>query len=112
MHQSAQEDGMTGKDTTQGAHQHPDEWRVESYRGLDVYVLVSKVASNGVAQISAPSQWAYEVRICQEGGDPSDAGDIEVLSSGEYRFATRHAAEVAAFNAAYMQVDKLQGPEA
>jgi hypothetical protein len=112
MHQSAQEHGMTAKDTTQGEHRHQDEWRVESYRGVDVYVLVSRVASDGVAQIAAPSQWGYEVRICQEGADPSDAGDIEVLSSGEYRFATRHAAEVAAFNAAYMQVDKLQGPRA
>ena len=100
---------MIGKDTKQPHH---DEWRVESYRGLDVYVLVSPVAGEGGTANDGASQWGYEVRLCQEGADPSDAGDIEVLSSGEYRFATRHAAEVAAFNAAYMQVDKLQGPEA
>ncbi|MBY4945701.1 hypothetical protein K6V92_03575 [Cupriavidus respiraculi] len=95
---------MNGKDTTQGTTHPQDEWRVESYRGLDVYVLVSAVRGD-------EQQWGYEVRIAQEGADPSDAGDTEVLSSGEYRFTTRHAAEVAAFNAAYMQVDKLQGPQ-
>jgi hypothetical protein len=42
--------------------------------------------------------------------DPSDAGDTEILSSGAQRFATRHAAEVAAFSAAYALIDRLIGP--
>ncbi len=84
---------------------HDDDWRVEDYRGMDVYVLVSEREGDG------PPGWAYEVRIGQEGGDPSDAGDVEMISSGDQIFATRHAAEVAAFSAGYARVDRILGPE-
>lgn len=86
------------------------DWRVEAYRGMDVYVLVSSPRVGGVAALGEVAQWGYEVRVCQEGADPSDAGDTERLSSGATHFATRHAAEVAAFGAAYQLVDKLVGP--
>lgn len=79
-----------------------DDWRVEGYRGMDAYVLVTAHANAGA--------WRYEVRIAQEGMDPSDAGDTEILSSGTQAFATRHAAEVAAFSAAYALIDRLVGP--
>ncbi|GAB7543731.1 hypothetical protein [Cupriavidus sp. CuC1] len=86
------------------------DWRVEAYRGMDVYVLVSKPGGNGIPALGKVAQWGYEVRVCQEGADPSDAGDIERLSGDGAQFATRHAAEVAAFAAAYQLVDKLVGP--
>jgi hypothetical protein len=79
------------------------DWRVESYRGLDVYVLVSPRSHDALRG------WGYEVRVSQEGADPSDAGDTERLSSGTQSFATRHAAEVAAFGAGYSLVDRLVG---
>ncbi|MDF3837302.1 hypothetical protein P3W85_30775 [Cupriavidus basilensis] len=86
------------------------DWRVEAYRGMDVYVLVSSQRDDGVATVGDVGQWRYEVRVCQEGADPSDAGDTERLSGDGARFATRHAAEVAAFSAAYHLVDRLLGP--
>jgi hypothetical protein len=71
---------------------------------MDAYALVTEaVDADGMRR------WGYEARIAQEGMDPSDAGDTELLSSGP-GFATRHAAEVAAFSAAYALIDKLIGP--
>ncbi|MBY4895686.1 hypothetical protein [Cupriavidus sp. AU9028] len=83
-----------------------DDWRVEVYRDLDVHVRVS-TADDGAGQ-----RWVWEVRIAQEGMDAADAGDIEMLTSGEQSFPTRHAAEVAAFAAGYAQVDRMLGTEA
>lgn len=76
------------------------DWRVESYRGLDVYVLVSKRGKG----------YGYEVRVGQEGADAGDAGETEVLSSGGQSFVTSHAAEVAAFGTGYAYVDRVVGP--
>jgi len=84
---------------------HQEDWRVEGYRGMDAYVLVTADVDAGGIQ-----RWGYEARIAQEGMDPSDAGDTEILLSGTQRFATRHAAEVAAFSAAYALIDRLIGP--
>ena len=86
------------------------EWRVEAYRGMDVYALVSQQHDYGVRSLDVAGRWRYEVRVCQEGADPADAGDTELLTSGEQYFATRHAAEVAAFGAGYTLVDRLLGP--
>ncbi|CAG9165248.1 hypothetical protein LMG23992_00394 [Cupriavidus laharis] len=88
------------------------EWRVEAYRDMDVYVLVTQQyeGSDSVVSMGAPAQWGYEVRVCQEGADPADAGDTELLVSGTQHFATRHAAEVAAFSAGYALVDRIVGP--
>ena len=88
------------------------EWRVEAYRDMDVYVLVTQQheGGDGVVSMEVPLQWGYEVRVCQEGADPADAGDTELLVSGTQRFATRHAAEVAAFSAGYALVDRIIGP--
>ena len=88
------------------------EWRVEAYRDMDVYVLVTPQheGGEGVVSMEASPRWAYEVRVCQEGMDPADAGDTELLSSGAQPFATRHAAEVAAFSAGYSLVDRIVGP--
>ncbi|UDM49599.1 hypothetical protein [Cupriavidus sp. MP-37] len=80
------------------------DWRVEAYRGMDVYVLVSPQGPGSIGR------WSYEVRVAQEGADPADAGDTELLASGPQQFATRHAAEVAAFGAGYALVDRLLGP--
>jgi len=82
-----------------------EDWRVEGYRGLDAYVQVTAGADAGGVR-----RWGYEARIAQEGMDPSDAGDTEILLSGEQYFATSHAAEVAAFSAAYALIDRLIGP--
>ncbi|MEK7318625.1 MAG: hypothetical protein AAB280_06000 [Pseudomonadota bacterium] len=84
--------------------QQAEEWRVEGYRGMDAYVLVTEGAG-----AAGKRCWGYEVRVGQEGMDPSDAGDTELLSSAP-SFVTRHAAEVAAFSAAYALIDKLIGP--
>lgn len=90
------------------------DWRVEAYRGMDVYVLLSQRRESGVAgnvgNLGDGGRWRYEVRICQEGADPADAGDTELLTSGVQTFPTRHAAEVAAFGAGYALVDKIVGP--
>ncbi len=90
------------------------DWRVEAYRGMDVYVLLSQRRESGVignvGNMSDVGPWGYEVRVCQEGADPADAGDTELLTSGATAFETRHAAEVAAFSAGYGLVDKLLGP--
>ncbi|WP_423196455.1 MULTISPECIES: hypothetical protein [unclassified Cupriavidus] len=83
------------------------DWRVEQYRGKDAYVLVSPHRESVAGSMDDTQVWSYEVRIAEEGSDPSDAGDTEVLLSGNHVFATRHAAEVAAFSAAYAQIDKL-----
>ncbi|MGY8524930.1 hypothetical protein [Paracidovorax citrulli] len=83
-----------------------DDWRVEVYRELDVYVRVTE------AQGAEAQRWGYEVRIAQEGMDAADAGDIEMLTSGDQTFSTRHAAEVAAFAAGYAQVDRMLGAPA
>ncbi|WER47727.1 hypothetical protein CupriaWKF_11545 [Cupriavidus sp. WKF15] len=87
------------------------EWRVEAYRGMDVYVLVTQQHADhdGVVSMGGSARWAYEVRVCQEGMDPADAGDTELLVSGMQQFATRHAAEVAAFSAGYALVDRIVG---
>ncbi|MGN5480837.1 hypothetical protein ACTMU2_41385, partial [Cupriavidus basilensis] len=71
---------------------------------MDVYVLLVTQQHEGVAMacgssMEVPLQWGYEVRVCREGADPADAGDAELLVGGTQRFATRHAAEVAAFSA-------------
>jgi hypothetical protein len=87
-----------------------DEWRVEGYRGMDAYVLLSPHRQAVAGSVSETETYGYEVRIAQEGVDPSDTGDTEILSSGGHEFATRHAAEVAAFSAAYALIDKLLGP--
>lgn len=87
------------------------EWRVEEYRGMDVYVLTSQQHESGVVSMEAAGRWSYEVRLCQEGADPADAGDTELLVSGPQQFPTRHAAEVAAFGAGYALVDRLIGPQ-
>ncbi|BDB23512.1 hypothetical protein Tamer19_51670 [Cupriavidus sp. TA19] len=81
-----------------------NDWRVEQYRDMDVYVLVSPQGESTIGR------WGYEVRVAQEGADPADAGDIEALASGAQQFATRHAAEVAAFGAGYALVDRMLGP--
>ena len=87
------------------------EWRVEAYRDMDVYVLVTQQhgGGEGVVSMGGAARWAYEVRVCQEGMDPADAGDTELLVSGAQHFATRHAAEVAAFSAGYSLVDRIIG---
>lgn len=87
-----------------------DEWRVEGYRGMDAYVLLSSHRQAVAGSVSDTETYGYEVRIAQQGVDPSDTGDTEILSSGGHEFATRHAAEVAAFSAAYALIDKLLGP--
>ena len=84
--------------------QQAEEWRVEGYRGMDAYVLVTEGAD-----AAGKRCWGYEFRVGQEGMDPSDAGDTELLSCAP-SFVTRHAAEVAAFSAAYALIDKLIGP--
>jgi len=76
------------------------DWRVESYRGLDVYALISRSGKG----------YGYEVRVGQEGCDPADAGEVEILSSDGQVFVTSHAAEVAAFGAGYAYVDRVVGP--
>lgn len=86
------------------------EWRVEAYRDMDVYVLVTQQHEGGVVSMGGAARWAYEVRVCQEGMDPADAGDTELIVSGTQHFATRHAAEVAAFSAGYSLVDRIVGP--
>ncbi|ODV44160.1 hypothetical protein AWV79_10910 [Cupriavidus sp. UYMMa02A] len=87
------------------------EWRVEAYRDMDVYVLVTQQheGGDGVVSMEVHCNGAMSAR-CQEGVDPADAGDTELLVSGTQRFATRHAAEVAAFSAGYALVDRLIGP--
>ncbi|QYY30692.1 MULTISPECIES: hypothetical protein [Cupriavidus] len=88
------------------------EWRVEAYRDMDVYVLVTQQheSDDGVVSVgSSSTYWGYEVRVGQEGADPADAGDMELLVSGTQHFATRHAAEVAAFSAGYALVDRIIG---
>lgn len=87
-----------------------EDWRVEGYRGMDAYVLVSAHRQAVAGSVADTETFGYEVRISQEGADPADAGDTEILSSGGHEFATRHAAEVAAFSAAYALIDKLLGP--
>jgi len=95
----------SGTTSTLGAERMENaEWRVEEYRGMDVYVLVSPQGQDSIGR------WGYEVRVSQEGADPADAGDTELLASGPQQFATRHAAEVAAFGAGYALVDRLLGP--
>ncbi|MGO4302834.1 hypothetical protein [Cupriavidus sp. RAF12] len=89
---------------------HQDEWRVEGYRGMDAYVLVSSHRESVAGSVRDEEVWGYEVRIAQEGSDTADAGETEILSSGSQVFATRRAAEVAAFSAAYAVIDKLLGP--
>ncbi|MEN7527155.1 MULTISPECIES: hypothetical protein [unclassified Cupriavidus] len=86
-----------------------EEWRVEGYRGMDAYVLVTSHRDAVAGSVGDTQTWGYEVRVGQEGADPADAGDTEILSSGAHVFATRHAAEVAAFAAAYAWIDKLLG---
>lgn len=86
------------------------DWRVESYRGMDAYVLVVSQHDAVAGSVGDTQTWGYEVRIAQDGMDPADAGDTEILTSGAHVFATRHAAEVAAFATAYEWVDKLVGP--
>lgn len=88
-------------------------WRVEAYRSMDVYVRTLLRCQAGPGPQAAEGQgglWGYEARVCQQGADPSDAGDTDLLSSGAGGFATRHAAEVAAFVAGYGLVDRLLGP--
>ncbi|WP_404992814.1 hypothetical protein [Cupriavidus pauculus] len=87
-----------------------EDWRVEGYRGMDAYVLVTSHHDASAGAVGDTQTWGYEVRVAQEGADPSDAGDTEVLSSGAHVFASRHAAEVAAFGAAYALIDRLLGP--
>jgi len=87
-----------------------EDWRVEGYRGMDTYVLVSSHRQAVAGSAGDTETYGYEVRIAEEGADPADAGDTELLSSGSQEFATRHAAEVAAFSAAYARIDKLLGP--
>lgn len=86
-----------------------EEWRVEAYRGMEVYVLVSEQHGKTRSE-HEDSRWGFEVRVGQEGGDPSDAGENEILSSGDRLHPSRKAAETAAFDAAYRLVDKLVGP--
>ncbi|TWG79245.1 hypothetical protein L602_000700000610 [Cupriavidus gilardii J11] len=81
-----------------------DDWRVEVYRGVDVHV---RVAERG----DGTGRWGYEIRISQEGLDAADASEVEIISSGDQVFATRHAAEVAAFSVGYANVDKVLGPQ-
>ncbi|WP_454731178.1 MULTISPECIES: hypothetical protein [Cupriavidus] len=88
------------------------DWRVEAYRGMDVYVLVSgqeEEQGAGIATLGGAGKWRYEVRVAQEGADPSDAGDTERSSAQGPPYATRHAAEEAAFIAGYRLVDQLVG---
>ncbi|RZT42762.1 hypothetical protein [Cupriavidus agavae] len=87
-----------------------DDWRVEQHRGMDVYILVTSQRDAVAGSVGDTQTWGYEVRVAQEGMDPADAGDTEVLSSGTHVFASRHAAEEAAFNAGYALIDKLLGP--
>ncbi|WP_342050678.1 MULTISPECIES: hypothetical protein [unclassified Cupriavidus] len=84
-----------------------DDWRVEQYRGKDAYVLISPQREHIAGSVDETQLWTYEVRIAEDGTDPADAGDTEVLQSGNHVFATRHAAETAAFAAAYALIDKL-----
>ncbi|WP_423193046.1 hypothetical protein [Cupriavidus sp. H18C2] len=87
-----------------------EDWRTEGYRGMDAYVLVTSHHDTTAGSVGDTQTWGYEVRVAQEGMDPSDAGDTERVGSGIHVFATRHAAEVAAFAAAYALIDKLVGP--
>lgn len=87
-----------------------EDWRVEGYRGMDAYVLVTSQHDAVAGSVGDTQTFGYQVRVGQEGMDPADAGDIEIVSSGVHVFATRHAAEVAAFGAAYALIDKLVGP--
>ncbi|RLK44553.1 hypothetical protein [Cupriavidus plantarum] len=84
-----------------------EDWRVEKYRGKDAYVLVTPQRESVAGSIDETQLWTYQIRIAEEGTDPADAGEAEVLESGNHVFATRHAAETAAFAAAYAQIDKL-----
>jgi len=87
-----------------------EDWRTEGYRGMDAYVRVVSHHDTMAGSVGDTQTWGYEVRVAQEGADPADAGDTEVLLSGAHVFATRHAAEVAAFAAAYALIDKLVVP--
>jgi len=96
----------------EAAQMRETTWRVEAYRSMDVYVRTALRRQAETASQARESQgglWGYEARVCQQGADPSDAGDTEVISSGSSGFATRHAAEVAAFAAAYGLVDRMLG---
>ncbi len=86
-----------------------EDWRVEGYRGMDAYVCVISHHDAIAGSVGDTQTWGYEVRVAQEGTDPADAGDTEILESGTHVFATRHAAEVAAIGAAYALIDKLLG---
>lgn len=61
-----------------------EDWRVEGYRGMDAYVLVTSHHDASAGAVGDTQTWGYEVRVAQEGADSSDAGDTEVLSSGAH----------------------------
>ncbi len=44
-----------------------DEWRVEGYRGMDAYVLLSPHRQAVAGSVSDTETYGYEVRIAQEG---------------------------------------------
>lgn len=76
------------------------DWRTESYKGMDVHVSALPHERSGVT-------WDYTVRITQPGDDSGSESELAAESGDEADFPSAEAAVQAGFLKGYKMVDDL-----
>jgi hypothetical protein len=76
------------------------DWRTESYRGMEVHV-------SALPHKDAGSVWDYTVRVAQPGDDSSAEGEIVSQSGDDGDYLSKEAAIEAGFTKGYSIVDEL-----
>lgn len=79
---------------------YEQDWRTESYRGMDVHV-------SALPRDAQHRSWDYTVRVTQPGEDAGSASELTAQSGDDADFASEEAAVEAAFVRGYEMVDRL-----
>ncbi|MDB5841438.1 MAG: hypothetical protein JWQ23_3390 [Herminiimonas sp.] len=76
------------------------DWRTESYRGVDVHVTA-------LLHAKSSSVWDFTVRISQPGDDPGTGSELIAQAGDDADFPSPEKAVEAGFIKGYSMVDEL-----
>jgi hypothetical protein len=75
-------------------------WRTESYKGMDVHVTALRHAANS-------TRWDFTVRVAQPGEDTSSNSELSASAGDDTDYATEREAVEAGLKKGYAMVDSL-----
>ncbi len=76
------------------------DWRTESYKGMDVHVTA-------LPRDAAGANWDFSVRVTQPGDDAASESELAAESGDDEVYPTEEAAVQAGFAKGYALVDQL-----